>query len=284
MQRAQTRNPRGGLQKTMMKQIKAVPISSVNKVGKVPVLQQPISINGQVVNFEVDTGAGESFVGQSTWQRLGAPELAQPTQQFESASQHPLPVLGSITVSAKKPSVVGGEEQQELEFNVAEQPQLNLLGRNAIQQLDISVDSLLHNDPAKVNTVHVFNDIKPDIQLQEGCKQLCGEFPDVFKPELGQLKDFELEVKFKEKDSPIFCKPRPVPFAIQEDLTEAIQAGVRKGVWVRTHFNEYGTPVVPVRKARLPGESKPKVRVCGDYSCHCESTIGTVPISHALTR
>ena len=128
------------------------------------------------------------------------------------------------------------------------------------------MDSLIHRNTEKVNTMCVFDDIKPDHKLQEACAGLCKEFPDVFKPELGLLKDFELEVKFKEEASPIFCEPRPVPFAIQEDSTEAIKAGVRKGVWTRTQFNAYGMLVVPVRKARLSGENKPRVRVCGDYS------------------
>ena len=45
-----------------VKTIKAV---TANKVEKVPVLQQPILINGQVVDFDVDTGAGENFMGQA---------------------------------------------------------------------------------------------------------------------------------------------------------------------------------------------------------------------------
>ena len=57
-----------------------------------------------------------------------------------------------------------------------------------------------------------------------------------------------------------------MPFAIHEDLTETIQAGVKEGVWTRTQFNAYGTPVVPVRKTQLSGEDKPRVGVCGDYS------------------
>ncbi|MEE4247163.1 MAG: RNase H-like domain-containing protein [Kangiellaceae bacterium] len=64
----------------------------------------------------------------------------------------------------------------------------------------------------------------------------------------------------------MFCKARPVPFAITEDLEEAYDAGIKKGIWEPTQFNDYGTPVVPVKKAVLPGQAKPKLRVCGDYS------------------
>ena len=163
-----------------MKQIKAVS-STVNKVGKVQVLQQHIFIDGQSFDFEVDTGAGESSMEQSVWQQLGVPELTESTQKIQSASQHPLPVLGSVTISAQKTSLVGGEESQKLEFNVAEQPQLNLLGWNAIQELEVSVESLMHRN---IVTVCVFDDITPDNKIQEVCVKLCEEFPDVFKPEL----------------------------------------------------------------------------------------------------
>ena len=43
-------------------------------------------------------------------------------------------------------------------------------------------------------------------------------------------------------------KPRPVPFAVQEELNEAYDAGIKKGVWKETHISLYGTSVVPIRK------------------------------------
>eukprot|EP00731_Ephydatia_muelleri_P032326 Em0023g833a len=39
----------------------------------------------------------------------------------------------------------------------------------------------------------IFDELKPDLVLQESCKQLCQEFTDLFKPELGCVKDFQLE-------------------------------------------------------------------------------------------
>eukprot|EP00731_Ephydatia_muelleri_P000962 Em0001g962a len=93
-----------------------------------------------------------------------------------------------------------------------------------------------------------------DLALQKACEQLCREFPDLFKPELGCLKDFQLEVKFKPDAKPIFCKPRMVPFAIQEDLCQACDAGIARGVWLPTQFNDYGTPVVPFGRHIYPLE------------------------------
>ena len=51
-----------------------------------------------------------------------------------------------------------------------------------------------------------------------------------------------------------------------DDLNAAYEVGIRRGIWVPTSFNDYGTPVVPVRKALLPGQKKARLRVCGDYS------------------
>ena len=63
---------------------------------------------------------------------------------------------------------------------------------------------------------------------------------------VGCLKDFELLVKFKPEAKPIFCRLRPVPLAILEDLNDAYEDRIRKGVWKSTDFNAYITPMVPV--------------------------------------
>ena len=84
------------------------------------------------------------------------------------------------------------------------------------------------------------------------------------------LKDFSLDIRFKPEAKPIFKKPRPVPFSILQDLNEAYEAGIKRGVWELTDFNSYGTPVVPIRKSPLPGQAKASIRVCGDYSSFVE--------------
>ena len=83
-----------------------------------------------------------------------------------------------------------------------------------------------------------------------------------------------MEVQFKPDVTPVFCKPRTVPFALQEDLNNSIDAGIQSGVWQRTQFNSYGTPVVPIRKAAQPGKPS-KIRVCGDYSVTVNPQLST---------
>ena len=83
-------------------------------------------------------------------------------------------------------------------------------------------------------------------------------------------------------------KPRPVPFSILQDLNEAYEAGIKRGVWELTDFNSYGTPVVPIRKSPLPGQAKASIRVCGDYSVTVNSQLEDhrqpIPLPEDLMR
>jgi len=176
--------------------------------------------------------------------------------------------LKPTSVSLSKEHSNIGVDRNDVNFVVTELPQLNLLGRNVIVQFGMSIDYLLYPDSAHSNVV---TEVKPvnqcierDTSLQVACKQLCDEFPDLFKSELGCLKDFELDVKFKSDTTPIFCIPHPVPFALHEDLSHAYDQGIARGVWKPVQFNDYGTPVVPIKKSLLPGQTTPSLRVCGD--------------------
>ena len=148
---------------------------------------------------------------------------------------------------------------QILPFTVTDQ--LDILGSNAINSLQLTI----RNNPVKAHVDNI-RTIKSHQHLQESCLQICKEFQDLWKLELGCLKDYTLEVKFKPDVNPRFCKPRTVPFAVQEDFNQAYDVGIAKGIWKPVTFNEYGTPVFPVRKQSQPNQPSGAVRVCGDYS------------------
>ena len=71
-------------------------------------------------------------------------------------------------------------------YIVTEIPDLNLLGRNAIQALEISVDKALrmkaiHSSDKKEDVVRASpaSNSQPDASLQRACQELCIEFPDL---------------------------------------------------------------------------------------------------------
>ena len=89
---------------------------------------------------------------------------------------------------------VQSQQKTVLDLQVADISDLNLLGRNGIAALGISVDAFSakenHSTLPPTQEVHrIFQDLKPKMELQSACKKLCEDFPDLFKPELGTLKD-----------------------------------------------------------------------------------------------
>ena len=235
-----------------------------------PRLDVPVTIHEKRLTMELDTATTGNFVSVPVWKQLGKPKLDDVRHRYKSASKHDLPVLGTFMGQTKDPTT---GKQCSIPYIVTKIPDLNLLGRNAIQALGISVDSALglksiqsraKSEDAKVS--HLTTSSTTYASLQKDCHALCDDFPDLFKDELGCLKDFELEVKFKSDAKPVFHKPRPVPFALRDDLAKAYEEGITKGVWKPVQFNDYGTPVVPIRKTHSAGAVKPKLRVCGDYS------------------
>ena len=193
--------------------------------------------------------------------------LAPPSCRYEVANGQPLASLGTfqtvVSLQGAKP------RSSKIQFTVSKTPRLNFLGRDAIVKRGVDIPALLGIPPTvkEVKGEAVLSiSSQPDLVLQQACEQLCTEFPDHFKPELGCLKDFQLEVKFKPDAKPVFCKPRVIPFALLDDLNQAYDAGIARGVWKPAQFNSYGTPVVPIRKSCTPSQAKAKIRVCGDYS------------------
>ncbi|XP_052833806.1 uncharacterized protein K02A2.6-like [Octopus bimaculoides] len=204
------------------------------------------------------------------WKQLGRPKLQDVKHRYESASKHNLPVLGTFMGQTKDPTT---GKQDLIPYIVTKISDLNLLERNAIQTLGISVDTALDlksiDSQAKREGAEVLypkTSSEPYVSLQQDCHNMCDEFPDLFKQELGCLKNFELEVKFKLDATPVFHKARLVPFALRDDLAKGYEEGIAKGIWKPVQFNEYGTPVVPIRKAHASSNLKPKLWICGDYS------------------
>jgi len=88
----------------------------------------------------------------------------EPTDaQYESASKHSINVMRQFQRVANIPDKASG---QMLNFVVTEIPQLNLLGRDTIQRLQISIDDKMKipctSSPSSNPVNTVFQDLKPD--------------------------------------------------------------------------------------------------------------------------
>ena len=74
---------------------------------------------------------------------------------------------------------------------------------------------------------------------------------------------------------------------MQEELVQTYDVGIVRCIWTPTSFNDWGTPVVPVRKA-APASSQLALRVCGDYSVTVNPQLEThrhpLPLPEELMR
>ena len=137
-------------------------------------IEQTLYVNDIDIKFESDTDACENFVSRGSWLRFGKPLLEPTTKSFQSASGHNLPTLGLF-----KPGKVAViteiedayENFEEIYFIVTSTLNLDLLGRNGISNLKISVDALIFPDKDILQTVNQVN-CHHDNRLQQACERL----------------------------------------------------------------------------------------------------------------
>ncbi|KAL7297083.1 hypothetical protein TKK_0009508 [Trichogramma kaykai] len=68
---------------------------------------------------------------------------------------------------------------------------------------------------------------------------------------------FKLHLKADAK--PIFCKPRPIPYAMKEKIVKELQRLISEGLLEPVENSDWATPIVPVLK------SNGQIRLCDDY-------------------
>lgn len=70
---------------------------------------------------------------------------------------------------------------------------------------------------------------------------LCDEFSDIFKEELGCIKNFELKEKFKSNTKPVFHKARSVPFVLWDVPARGYKEGISKIVKSKSNSANLGS-------------------------------------------
>ena len=151
-----------------------------------------------------------------------------------------LPTKGEIDV------VISSEQQTVAgKFVIVDitNDQLPLLGRDWLLKLRLDWPKLLG-----YIAVH-----KVDVM------ELKRDFTDVFKKELGLLQGIEAVIDLKEGAKLRFCKSRPIPFALREQVEKTIQKQVADGELEPVDRSDWAAPIVVVTKK--DGD----ICVCADF-------------------
>ena len=82
---------------------------------------------------------------------------------------------------------------------------------------------------------------------------------EVFKDELGTVKDIKVLLTTKSTSQRKFHRPRPVPLALKDAIGAEIDCLESTGILEKVDHSDWAIPIVPVPKK--DGQN----RICGDY-------------------
>ncbi len=159
--------------------------------------QVNFTVNQQDLLMEVDTGAAVSIISHARYKQLFAHvPLEGARVKLKTYTGENIPVLGQFTVTVQYQDQVN-----ELPLIVVEGNGPNLCGRNWLQKVKLNWKE-----------VRYVSQTKQPGSIQE----VLEKYSEVFKNELGTLKDIKATISAKPDVSPKFYKSRPLPFAMKE--------------------------------------------------------------------
>ena len=108
-----------------------------------------------------------------------------------------------------------------------------LLGRNWLEVIQLSWN--------RINQLKAINDTSTIVDI-------ILRYPDVFKDELGELRNYTAPLRVDPNTKPIFSKARHVPYALQEKVDKEVDRLESLGIIEPIQYPEWAAPIVVVLK------------------------------------
>lgn len=202
-----------------------------------------VTVDDIPFKFELDTGAAVSSISENTFRRLLPSKALQytdlPLRTYTGERIYP---KGYATVEIKYKN-----QQAKVNLYVIANNVDAIFGREWLQQFDVNMP--------KLNQLHDnFHSLRFEL-----LQQLKLEFPDVFLPGVGKIRNFKASLPLRKDANPIYKPARNIPFALRDKINTEIDRLENVGVISKIAHSEWGTPIVPIIK---PDQS---VRLCADY-------------------
>ena len=206
----------------------------------------PISINGQEIIMEIDTGCRHTLVNEETSKQIcKGNTLHKSRKNLTTFLGEEIPVKGEIGVS-----VCYNNMSQDLQLTVVEGKGPNLLGRNWLRVLGIDWSTV---NKLEVNEVQT--DEKPKLK-----EDFLDQYKELFKDELETFRGPKVRIYIDQNAEPQFFKARSVPFAYKTLVKKELDRLIQDGILTPVPFSDWAAPVVPVMK------QNGSIRLCGNYS------------------
>ena len=196
-------------------------------------------LNGQNLDMEVDTGASFSVISEATRQRMFSNETLHPSDLvLKTYTDESMKVRGTLNMWVKY-----GDQKEKLVLVVVEGNGPSLLGRNWLKYIRLDWHNIFTIRTAKMKPLNT----------------LLQRHQSLFSKELGEIRPFTATLHIKPDATPRFFKPRPVPFAIKDAISQELKCLEQQGTISPVSHSQWATPIVPVPK------KDGKFRICGDY-------------------
>ena len=198
-----------------------------------------VELNGQKLDMEVDTGAAFSVISEATRQAVFSNQMLHPSELvLKTYTDECMKVKGTLNMRVKY-----GNQKQKLVLVVVDGNGPSLLGRNWLKYLRLDWNNIFAVRTAQMKPLH----------------SLLQRHQYLFSKELGEIHPFTASLHVKADAAPRFFKPRPVPFAIKDAISQELNRLEKQGTISPVTHSQWATPIVPVPK------KDGKFRLCGDY-------------------
>lgn len=200
----------------------------------------PISLDGNGVSMELDTGAAVSVISETLYQKhLSHLKLQPSSLNLRTYSGEKVSLLGEIRVPVKY-----GSQEETLPLQIAKGDKPSLFGRNWLEKIRLDWQSIFSVTQKRET---------------DNLEDLLSKHARLFDKSIGTIQDFTAQIRVKPEAQPIFCKARPVPFALREALEKEIERLEGTGVISKVDRSDWAAPVVVVPK------TDNSIRLCGDF-------------------
>ena len=167
-----------------------------------PPITVQVLLNGKEVLMEVDTGATISIIAEAQAKKI-FPEARYRESDvvLKTYTAEELEVRGEIDVEVQYQ-----KQKQMLTLVVVAGNGPALLGRNWLNHITLDWSRIAHTTVGQCRNISA----------------LLSKYPSVFTDKLGTMTRHRAKLHVRESVRPRFCKPRPVPYALQPSVEKEL--------------------------------------------------------------
>ena len=197
-----------------------------------------LSLGQANVDFQLDTGSACTIVNEHVFKnKLSQFKLQKSQLKLKSYTGDAIELAGQCVV----PVQYEGGPVKKLTTYVVKGDRPCLLGRDWLGKINLNWKNVL-------------------AVVQDNVETLKSEYSCLFESDNDKpIKGYKAQIRVKSNAQPIFCKARPVPYALKESVEQHLRKLQQDGIIYPVKNSRWAAPIVVVPK------HDQSLRICGDY-------------------